>query len=55
MVNKRRQIWVDKVDIEFLRGDIKDLILRVNPELKGMNLTDRYLFKRCVETILELI
>jgi len=55
MVINYVRIAVDKEDFDLFMNDCKEMFLRHNPEFDGMNITQRFLFKRMVKVYLKKI
>ncbi len=47
MVNSR-QIRVDQQDVERMMGECKNMFLKSNPKFSGMNITQKFMFKKLV-------
>lgn len=46
---KSRSVRIYNSDLKILRTTFRDALIKVEPKLQGMNLTDPYLLKRALE------
>ena len=51
--NESMTIRVSRNDVILMRSDVKTDLLKIKPELKGVKLSDAYLFNKIVEFALE--
>jgi len=49
----KRMVWVDETDLKELDLACKNLYLKSHPEMRGLNLSRRFMFKKLVEFYLK--